>query len=80
MYRAAIATVAALLAGLLLALVFTLGYVVNDGDTVTPEEIQRDVEDVLGTGEVDFSTLEQIVEILQDEYIGRENLDVQALY
>lgn len=82
MSRAAIAAVAALLAVLLLALVFTLGYVVNDGDggAVTADEVQRDVEDVLETGEIDFSTLEQIVEILQDEYIDRENLDVQALY
>ncbi len=81
MYRAATWTVAVLLAGLLLALVFTLGYVWNGGNGVAPvQETQREVDDSAGGGEVDFRTLDQILDILNDDYIGRENLDDQALY
>lgn len=77
MYRTAIWAVGTLLGAMLLGLFFTLGYVANDdGSTGRAASI----DDVLGDGEVDFSTLEQIVAILEEEYYGRERLDEQALY
>lgn len=83
-YRAAVWTVGTVLAVLLLALVFTLGYVSNgggDGDrTIRVEETEPDEDDAIGGSEVDFSTLDQIVDILRRDYFGRENLDQRALY
>ena len=78
MYRAAAWFVGALLAAVLLALVFTLGYVTNDSVTVGGSNIQ--VDGVSGDGSIDFGTLDQIVEILRDEYFDRDTLDDQFLY
>ena len=72
----------ALLAALLLALVFTIGYVSN-GDTGAggrAQESRPDVDDSSTSGEIDFGTLDQIVDILKREFFGRETLDDQFLY
>jgi len=82
MHRVAAWVVAALLGAVMLAFVFTLGYVTNDGggsaagrasDEPRPSEDQS-------TAEVDFQTLDQILEILQEDYVDRDKLDNQALY
>lgn len=81
MYRAATATVAVLLGALLLALVFTLGYVSNgSGGGVQLQETQRQVDDSTGGGGVDFRTLDEILGILKEKYFARENLNDQVLY
>lgn len=81
MYRVVTLTVGALLGALLLALVFTVGYVSNQSDGgVTVHEDQTDVDEPAGGSEVDFETLEQILDILEKDYLGREDLDEQALY
>src|SRR3990172_11000014 len=76
LYRAAIWAAGVSLAALLLALVYTLGYVSNGGERT------RAVADQPGSssGEVDFSTLDQILGILEEEYFGRANLDAVSLY
>lgn len=77
MYRAAVWTVGALLTALLFALVYTLGYVSNDGARIRaqgPSQINTN------GGNVDFGTLQQIVGILERDYFSREQLDEQALY
>lgn len=80
-YRAATLALAALLAALLFALVFTLGYVSNGGDRGVPvQETQRQAEETIGGSTVDFSTLDQILQILKEEYFDKEKLDDQALY
>ncbi|OGO51052.1 MAG: hypothetical protein A2148_10770 [Chloroflexi bacterium RBG_16_68_14] len=80
-HRAATLTLAALLGALLLALAFTLGYVSNGGGGgASVQETQRPTEDVFQGSTVDFSTLDQIVRILKEEYFERENLDEQVLY
>ena len=82
MYRAAYWTVAALLGALSLALVFTIGYVSSNGvggtgsgpaglEPTTRPSDQRDV---------DFSTFQDILDILNEEYIDSDLLDDQALY
>lgn len=82
MYRGAVWTVGVLLAAVLLALVFTLGYVTSDraGGATSGRDASRDINDALSDGDVDFETLEQIVDILGDEYVDREALDPQLLY
>ena len=83
MYRAATWTGFALLGALLLALVFTIGYVVNNGGTEGPSEAPQTESDPIEPGdreEIDLKTLEQILDILNREYIGRENLDDQQLF
>lgn len=79
MYRGAAWTVGAVLGAVLLALVFTLGYVTNDdgGGSARPN-VQIDTGP--GDGSVDFSTLEEIVGILKSEYFGRDTLDEELLY
>ncbi len=85
MHRAAAWMVAAFLGALLLALVFTLGFVANGGDGNTaaqvPGEGNGDVPDVVNSsGEIDFQTLNRILEILEHDYVERDDLDSQALY
>lgn len=80
MYKSVAWIVAAALGAVLLALVFTLGYVSNDrfsdDDPGSGGEVTIDLPD----GDFDFQTLEQIVEILEDEYAGNTALDTQLLY
>jgi carboxyl-terminal processing protease len=83
MHRSATWIVTVLLGVLLLALVFTLGYVANgDGGSATAQEQSGDQQEPAATGDsdIDFGTLEQILEILQRDHVNRENLDDQALY
>ena len=66
----------------MLAFVFTLGYVINDGDngTATSASDEPDSTDSDTNSAFDFDTLDEIVDILEDEYVNQENLDDQALY
>ena len=82
MYKAAAWIVGGLLATVLLALVFTLGYVSSDrigGDDSSGSSSNVNVGNVLD-GDVDFDTLQQIVDILRDEYFDREALDEELLF
>ncbi len=82
MYKAAAWIVGGLLGAVLLALVFTLGYVSSDriGDDDSSDSSSNiSVSDALD-GDVDFDTLEQIVDILRDEYFDREALDEELLF
>ena len=82
MYKAAAWIVGGLLGAVLLALVFTLGYVSSDrltDDSDSGPTTQVDFDDVLD-GIIDFNTLEQIVEVLKDGYVDRTALDEQLLY
>ena len=76
LYRAAIWAVGVSLAALLLALVYTLGYVSNDRSRTRAAANQPGSSN----GEVDFSTLDQILSILEKDYFGRANLDPVSLY
>ncbi len=82
LHRAATWTGVALLGALLLALVFTIGYVSKGGggDTGRSQETQRDVDDSADRQDIDFDTLGQIIDILNRDYIGRDNLNDQLLY
>lgn len=82
-YRAATWTAGIVLAVLLLALTFTLGYVVN-GETNngnSPGQTQQPVDDGSATSSnVDFNTLNQILDILKSDYFDRAKLDDELLY
>jgi carboxyl-terminal processing protease len=82
-YRVAISTVGVVLAVLIVALAFTLGYVSNADDgsrtIIQTDEPGNNVNIDLG-GDIDFDTLEQIVNILKEDYFGRENIDESLLY
>jgi carboxyl-terminal processing protease len=81
LYRAAIASAAVVLAVLLLGLTFTLGYVANDDSGgVGQPDIQRPVDGSITDGEIDFNTLNEILDILKSEYFDRDRLDDQLLY
>jgi carboxyl-terminal processing protease len=81
-YRATLLTVGAVLAALLFALVYTLGYVSNNGggDGGRTDSVEVDGNQVIIDDDVDFETLDQILNILRREYLERDNLDAQALY
>ena len=81
MYKAAAWIVGGLLGAVLLALVFTLGYVSSDriGTDSPGSSSNANVGDVFD-GDVDFDTLQQIVDILRDEYFDREALDEELLF
>lgn len=78
MYKTVAWTIGGALGAALLALVFVLGYVSNDGRPSAPRD-SSSISQALD-GDVDFDTLEQIVRILQDEYVDRNALDEQLLY
>ena len=80
--RAAAWTIVALLGSLLLALTFTLGWVAS-GDSGSASVVQGNSNSdtvVNSDSEVDFSTLEDIVDALLSEHLDRDNLDKQQLY
>ncbi|MEX2158242.1 MAG: S41 family peptidase [Dehalococcoidia bacterium] len=81
-HRAAAWTIVALLGALLLALTFTLGWVANDdrGQASSAQGIEDPGPVVNSNGDVDFSTLKDIVDALLNDYIERDNLDEQQLY
>jgi carboxyl-terminal processing protease len=77
-YRTAVWGVGIALAAMLLALVYTLGYVSHTGTKAA--ESQQSGTPAASGGTVDFSTLDQILGILNQQYFGRANLDPQSLY
>ena len=81
-HRAAAWTIVALLGALLLALTFTLGWVANDdrGQESSAQGNQGPGPVVNIDDDVDFSTLEDIVDTLLSDYIESDNLDKQQLY
>jgi carboxyl-terminal processing protease len=72
-------TVLTLLAAAVIALAFSVGFVVNDtnggSESAGPSEAG-----VSSDNEVDFETLNQILDILSKEYVDPDRLDDQALY
>ena len=80
MYKAAAWIVGGLLGAVLLALVFTLGYVSSDriGDDSSGSSSNINIGS--RDGDIDFDTLNQIVDILRDEYFNREALDEELLF
>lgn len=82
MHRTATWSLAALLGALLLALVFTLGYVANGNDGSATAQGQDGQQEAAGpsSDDINFNTLAQILDILKRDYVNRENLDDQALY
>ncbi len=79
-YRAAIWGVGVALAALLLALVYTLGYVTHGNQSTSAAANQPSTTPETSNGQVDFSTLDQILGIMQQQYFGRANLDPKSLY
>ena len=84
MHRAATSVIVALLGVVLLAFAGTLGYVINGGSDNTNDRARQEPDFTddgsNGAGEIDFSTLDQILNILEDDYVNNDNLDDQALY
>lgn len=84
MYRVATWVAAALLGVTLLALAGTLGYVANGGDggggTTVVDEPERETDGSARDGAIDFTTFDQILELLDENYVAPERLNDQALY
>ena len=81
MHRAAAWTIVSLLGALLLALTFTLGWVANgDGGGSRSGDANGTSSDVIDGSDVDFGTLNEIVDLLKGDYLERDTLDEQALY
>ncbi len=80
MYRAATWTVAALLGALLLALVFTLGWASSENAGGSETRDTALDSDSIGESDINFRTLDDIVRILKEDYLGQEFLDDDALY
>jgi carboxyl-terminal processing protease len=83
-YRAATWIIASLLAVLVLGLAYTIGYVSNDGGGVSAgnsgQTNERNSDSGDSSGGTDAETLEQIIDLLEEEYIDREEIDRQILY
>lgn len=80
-YRAATWMAGIVLAVLLLSLTFTLGYVVhghsnNGGSAQTGQPTTTSN----ASSQLDFSTLNQILDILKSDYFDQNKLDAQTLY
>jgi carboxyl-terminal processing protease len=68
-----------LLAVAVMVLVFAIGYVIGDrGDTGGPS--RGPVESAGFTDDLDFATLNQMLEILEDRYVDPDLIDRQTLY
>ena len=80
MYRKANWFVGGILSVLLVALAFTLGYVASGDEGGGVQQIQTGNQPANLSGDVDFDTLKEIVDILGREYFNRDDLDEQALY
>lgn len=77
-YRVATGVITALLGVALLAFAYTVGYVSNDGnDGGSPVQAS---EGGTSNGEVDFSTFNDILKLLDDNYVNHDRLDNRALY
>jgi carboxyl-terminal processing protease len=71
-----------MLVAVVMALTFTLGFVANDGGSsgaAGPSD-QAAGDAPASSGDVSFETLDDIVGILENDYVGRDGLDEQALY
>jgi carboxyl-terminal processing protease len=79
MLRVARWTVVALLGAAVIALAFSVGFVMN-GANGGGTEGNGSQGAVASSGEADFSTLGQIVDILDKEYVEPDRLDNRALY
>jgi carboxyl-terminal processing protease len=79
MLRVARWTVVALLGAAVIALAFSVGFVMN-GANGGGTEGNGSQGAVASSGEVDFNTLGQIVDILDKEYVEPDRLDNRALY
>lgn len=75
-YRIATGITVALLGVALLAFAYTIGYVSNDGDGGEPARASEDSTE----GEIDFSTFNEILDLLKEHYVDADRLDDQALY
>jgi carboxyl-terminal processing protease len=73
-------TVLVLLAAAVVALAFSVGYVVNDAGGGGSGPARSAETDSSSNDEFDFDTLNQIVDILDDEYVDADRVDNQALY
>lgn len=83
MYRAVTWALAALLGTLLLALFFTLGFVTGGGDGAggsSQREPAPSLDEPGDAAAVDFDTLDEILDLLESEYIDSDNLSQQQLY
>lgn len=73
-------TVLTLLAAAVIALAFSVGYVVNDAGVGGSEPDRSADTGSSSNPEFDFGILNQIVDILGDEYVDDALIDSQALY
>jgi carboxyl-terminal processing protease len=88
LYRTLALIIGALLALAVLGFVYTLGYAASDdsGDSVIRIEdngVEIDTEDgeaAQDEGEINFDTLDEIIDVLESEYVDRETIDRQLLY
>jgi carboxyl-terminal processing protease len=80
MLKAARWTVLALLAAAVVALAFSVGYVMNEPDGGGARPLTSGESISSRDGEVDFETLNQILDILADEYVDEDRIDDQVLY
>lgn len=83
-YRIVALALSTLIGALLLGLVFTIGYVSGDegGPNIRIEDngVEIDLGQESSGDAVEFETLEEIVDVLQQEYVDRDTLDEQQLY
>ncbi len=73
-------TIFSMLALALLALAFTVGYVVAREDETTVVAPTDGGEPPVSPSEVDFSTLDEILGILQRDHVDADEIDVQHMY
>jgi carboxyl-terminal processing protease len=79
MLRVARWTVVVLLGAAVVALAFSVGFVMNEADG-GGASVGGPEETATSSNEVDFDTLNQILDILDDEYVEPDRLDSRALY
>lgn len=80
MPRAVNWTITALVGALLIALVFTLGYVSNGGDATVGTFTPPTSSDQTDQNSAAFDTFQQIMDILRRDYVDPDLLDDQQLY
>lgn len=78
MYRTATWSIAALLGVLFLAFAYTLGFVSNDGDSTSANDGSSTI--IVNGENVSVDTIQQIISILEEDYINRDTLDREVLY
>jgi carboxyl-terminal processing protease len=81
--KAAQWAVVGLLSISILVLAFTLGYVLNEGgtDAATPDvNVDGDRLDPGADSDINFSQLNEILDVLGDKYVDPDRIDAQTLY